>query len=218
MSFTTCRISAPRWSRIAGSGARCLRSATRATCRRRWIALGFTPRALSGSALTGRCIPLTAPSAAPTRATGQRDAVAIAQRDGAGGDDFVAVFQATEDLDNRTLLGSHLHRAEHGRFVLQLKDRATTTEVDDGSRRPHERVLLGLCRAPHAGAHPGLEAERGIRDLDLDRCCARGGIQNGRYARDAAGELLAGKRVDLDARIVTALEFLQILFDDVRDQ
>src|SRR5262245_12144919 len=110
MSFTTCRIAAARWSRIAGSRARCLRSAARATCRRRRIALGFTPRSLSGSALTRHCIPLTAPAAAPTRATGQRDAVAIAQRAGAGGDDFVAVFQATEDLDDRTLFCSHLHR------------------------------------------------------------------------------------------------------------
>ena len=68
--------------------------------------------------------------------------------------------------------------------------------------RDDERVLALVGRDADARVHARLQAEAGIRNLDLDRRRARRRVEHRRDARDAADERLAGERVDFDLRCV----------------
>ncbi len=102
--------------------------------------------------------------------------------------------------------------------LLGEKDAAAAAEIDDRVDGHDQRVFLLVGRDADAGVHARLEARGRIRDLDLDRRGARRGVEHRRHACDAAHELLAGKRIDLDDGFVAGADLLEILFDDVGDQ
>ena len=72
-----------------------------------------------------------------------------------------------------------------------------------------------LDREVHARIHARLEPELRVLNLDFDLRGARGRIEDRRDVRDAAGELLARKRIDLDVRLLARRDAPQILLDDV---
>ena len=83
-----------------------------------------------------------ASSSAVAGTAGEGDAIAVTQRARASRDDFVAFVQAAQNLDDHSLLGSHLHGPEDGGVVLQLKHTAAAAQIDDGARGKDQRLLL----------------------------------------------------------------------------